>query len=106
MILREEESDDGLDGNDEGVGVGGRHEEEEGLLIPPFNFSMVDKGVYRSGFPNAINFPFLETLHLRSIIYLCPESYPEANTEFIESHGIKLFHFGIEGNKILGIILC
>jgi len=73
--------------------------EEEGLLVTPFNFSMVDKGVYRSGFPNIINFPFLETLHLRSIIYLCQEPYPAANIEFIENHGIRLFHFGIEGNK-------
>jgi hypothetical protein len=53
-------------------GNGLRHEgvEEEGLLVTPFNFSMVDKGVYRSGFPNIINFPFLETLHLRSIMYI------------------------------------
>ncbi|XP_059066003.1 probable tyrosine-protein phosphatase DSP4 isoform X1 [Cryptomeria japonica] len=94
MILQEQEKDGNMC-NHEG---GGENEEEE-LLIPPFNFSMVDNGVYRSGFPNTINFPFLETLHLRSIIYLCPEPYPEANREFIQNHGINLFHFGIEGNK-------
>eukprot|EP01018_Ginkgo_biloba_P029469 Gb_03230 [translate_table: standard] len=92
MILQEQQS-----GEEE---VNCSHEvEEDGLFVPPFNFSMVDKGVYRSGFPNIINFPFLETLHLRSIIYLCPEPYPEANTEFVERYGIRLFHFGIEGNK-------
>uniref|UniRef100_A0A0D6R5K3 diphosphoinositol-polyphosphate diphosphatase n=1 Tax=Araucaria cunninghamii TaxID=56994 RepID=A0A0D6R5K3_ARACU len=74
-------------------------EGEEGLFVPPLNFSMVEKGVYRSGFPNTINFPFLETLQLRSIIYLCPEPYPESNTEFLHKSGIKLFQFGIEGNK-------
>ncbi|KAH9315568.1 hypothetical protein KI387_024195, partial [Taxus chinensis] len=31
--------------------------------------------------------------------YLCPEPYSEANRDFIRNHGIKLFHFGIEGNK-------
>ncbi|GBG77436.1 hypothetical protein CBR_g23885 [Chara braunii] len=31
--------------------------------------------------------------------YLCPEPYPEVNIEFLEKNGIKLFHFGIEGNK-------
>lgn len=73
--------------------------EGDGVLIPPTNFSMVEKGIYRSGFPNAANFEFLDTLDLRSIIYLCPEPYPEANLEFLKSHGIQLFQFGIEGTK-------
>lgn len=37
-------------------------------FVPPLNFAMVDKGVYRSGFPNHANFPFLKTLKLRSIM--------------------------------------
>nr|CAD1820255.1 unnamed protein product [Ananas comosus var. bracteatus] len=69
------------------------------LLVPPPNFAMVDKGIYRSGFPNPANFGFLETLNLRSIVYLCPEPYPEENAEFLRSHGIRLLQFGIEGNK-------
>ncbi|XP_039121034.1 probable tyrosine-protein phosphatase DSP4 isoform X1 [Dioscorea cayenensis subsp. rotundata] len=72
---------------------------EEELFVPPLNFSVVDHGVFRSGFPDTANFSFLETLKLSSIICLCPESYPEANTEFLRSHGIKLFQFGIEGGK-------
>ncbi|XVF81562.1 hypothetical protein PTKIN_Ptkin15bG0164400 [Pterospermum kingtungense] len=68
-------------------------------LIPPLNFAMVDNGIFRSGFPDSANFSFLQTLHLRSIIYLCPEPYPEANIEFFKSNGIKVFHFGIEGHK-------
>ncbi|CAN6462724.1 unnamed protein product [Victoria cruziana] len=73
--------------------------EDGGLYLTPLNFSMVDAGIYRSGFPQPANFTFLETLGLRSIIYLCPEPYPEPNSEFLRSHGIRLFHFGIEGNK-------
>lgn len=38
------------------------------LLIPPSNFAMVDKGIYRSGFPGIQNIGFLETLNLRSIV--------------------------------------
>lgn len=38
------------------------------LLVPPPNFAMVDKGIYRSGFPSPANFGFLETLNLRSIV--------------------------------------
>ncbi|GER43064.1 tyrosine-protein phosphatase [Striga asiatica] len=70
-----------------------------GLFTPPLNFAMVDYGVFRSGFPDSDNFPFLQTLNLRSIIYLCPEPYPDANVEFLESNGIRLFQFGIEGYK-------
>lgn len=69
------------------------------MVAPPANFGMVDKGVYRSGFPDAVNFGFLRGLGLRSIVYLCPEPYPEANSEFLEVEGIHLFQFGIEGNK-------
>ncbi|TKY56973.1 tyrosine-protein phosphatase [Spatholobus suberectus] len=69
------------------------------LFVPPLNFAMVDSGIFRSGFPEPANFSFLQTLGLRSIIYLCPEPYPEANMEFLKSNGIKLYQFGIEGHK-------
>lgn len=41
---------------------------DEEIFIPPLNFSMVDAGVFRSGFPGVSNFSFLETLGLRSIV--------------------------------------
>ncbi|KAJ0249782.1 Tyrosine-protein phosphatase DSP3 [Hirschfeldia incana] len=68
-----------------------------GVLVAPSNFSMVEDGIYRSGFPKPENFGFLTTLNLRSIIYLCPEPYPEENLKFLEANDIKLFQFGIEG---------
>ncbi|THU61677.1 hypothetical protein C4D60_Mb07t25840 [Musa balbisiana] len=68
-------------------------------LIPPSNFGVVDVGIFRSGFPISDNFPFLESLNLRSIVYLCPEPYPAANAEFVRSQGIRLFQFGIEGTR-------
>ncbi|XP_052167914.1 probable tyrosine-protein phosphatase DSP4 isoform X2 [Oryza glaberrima] len=71
----------------------------EGLLVPPLNFAMVDHGVYRSGFPDISNLPFVESLRLRSVLCLCPEPYPEANQEFLRAHGIRLFQFGIDGSK-------
>ncbi|XP_015696537.1 probable tyrosine-protein phosphatase DSP4 isoform X1 [Oryza brachyantha] len=74
----------------------------EGLLVPPLNFAMVDHGVYRSGFPDVSNLPFLESLRLRSVLCLCPEPYPDANQEFLRAHGIRLFKFGIDGSKELG----
>ncbi|GAB4825206.1 Tyrosine-protein phosphatase dsp1 [Ancistrocladus abbreviatus] len=74
-------------------------EDIEGLFVPPLNFAMVDNGVFRSGFPDTANFTFLQSLGLRSIVYLCPEPYPEANKEFLKTNGIKLYQFGIEGYK-------
>ncbi|KAF1868546.1 hypothetical protein Lal_00035984 [Lupinus albus] len=74
-------------------------EEDDDFFIPPLNFAMVDNGIFRSGFPEPVNFSFLQTLFLRSIIYLCPEPYPEVNLEFLKSNGIKLYHFGIESHK-------
>ncbi|XP_020156934.1 inositol diphosphatase DSP4 [Aegilops tauschii subsp. strangulata] len=82
---------------------GGEAEAGEGeeplQLVPPLNFAMVDHGVYRSGFPDASNLPFLETLRLRSVLCLCPEPYPEANQEFLRARGIRLFQLGIDGSK-------
>ncbi|KAL2330182.1 hypothetical protein Fmac_017763 [Flemingia macrophylla] len=72
-------------------------DENDVVLVPPSNFSMVEDCIFRSSFPTPSNFPFLQTLNLRSIIYLCPEPYPEENLEFLRSHNIRLFQFGIEG---------
>ncbi|XP_024969465.1 tyrosine-protein phosphatase DSP1-like [Cynara cardunculus var. scolymus] len=69
------------------------------LHIPPFNFAVVDDGIFRSGFPDTTNLSFLKTLGLRSIIYLCPEPYPEANLEFLNANAIQLHQFGIEKSK-------
>lgn len=77
----------------------GTVEEGEEVYMPPLNFSMVDTGIYRSGFPDVANFSFLQTLALRSILYLCPEPYPEPNLEFLKLNGIRLFQFGIDGCK-------
>ncbi|MBD4017441.1 hypothetical protein GUI04_00080, partial [Xanthomonas citri pv. citri] len=49
--------------------------------------------------PQPSNFPFLETLQLRSVIYLCPEPYPRENLEFLKAHNIRLFQFGIDGTR-------
>ncbi|RLN93731.1 hypothetical protein BBJ28_00021801, partial [Nothophytophthora sp. Chile5] len=69
-------------------------------LIPPENFAMIEKGLYRSGFPKKKNFAFLKkSLQLKSILTLVLEDYPLANTEFNRMHGIKLLQFGVPGNK-------
>ncbi|KAG5532810.1 hypothetical protein RHGRI_027186 [Rhododendron griersonianum] len=79
-----------------GGGGGGR---DDTVLVPPINFSMVEEGIFRSGFPQPSNLPFLHTLNLRSVIYLCTEPYPRENLEFLQTHKIQLFQFGIDGTK-------
>ncbi|PWZ19876.1 putative tyrosine-protein phosphatase [Zea mays] len=68
-------------------------------LVPPLNFAMVDDGIFRSGLPDAGSFRFLLSLNLRSVVYLCPEPYPEENARFLQQNGIQLHQFGIEGSK-------
>ncbi|KAK4834778.1 hypothetical protein QYF36_000445 [Acer negundo] len=80
-----------------GVVGGGGGGENNDVLVPPTNFSMVEEGIYRSGLPKPDNFGFLRTLNLRSIVYLCPEPYPEENLKFLAANNIRLFQFGIEG---------
>jgi len=43
---------------------------KQGILVPPLNFAHILPGVYRSGHPNAKNFPFMDTLGLKSIMYV------------------------------------
>ncbi|WVW86974.1 hypothetical protein I302_109030 [Kwoniella bestiolae CBS 10118] len=68
-------------------------------LVPPENFSLVSKGVYRSGFPKKRNFGFMETLRLKTVLTLVLEDYPEANLEWCQSQDIQFMQFGIPGNK-------
>ncbi|KAI8822756.1 protein-tyrosine phosphatase [Chytriomyces cf. hyalinus JEL632] len=65
------------------------------------NFTMVCKGVYRSSFPKRKSFSFLKKLKLKSILTLILEEYPEQNQKFLNENNIKLFQFGVAGNKDL-----
>lgn len=55
-----------------GVMIGGGEKKGRKLrkLIPPFNFCHVEDGLYRAAEPTAMNFPFIEQLQLRSVIWL------------------------------------
>jgi tyrosine-protein phosphatase SIW14 len=68
-------------------------------LVPPENFCMVWKGIYRSAFPTKRNLHFLRTIGIRSVLCLCPEDYPESSRAFFEANGIRLIQHGVDGNK-------
>eukprot|EP00051_Salpingoeca_urceolata_P029641 m.490501 g.490501 ORF g.490501 m.490501 type:complete len:272 (+) comp28209_c0_seq1:108-923(+) len=63
------------------------------LFVPPLNFAMVVRGVYRSGYPNKKNFPFLEKLGLKTMVYFSADPYLPDNHSFVDEQGIDEFHF-------------
>eukprot|EP01104_Vermistella_antarctica_P006223 TRINITY_DN16944_c0_g1_i1.p1 TRINITY_DN16944_c0_g1~~TRINITY_DN16944_c0_g1_i1.p1 ORF type:complete len:165 (+),score=26.31 TRINITY_DN16944_c0_g1_i1:351-845(+) len=67
-------------------------------FIPPPNFGYVEEDLYRSGHPNVLNFPFLERLKIRKIIYLAPDDPSDDFLNFIDDQGIELYHLGVDGS--------
>eukprot|EP00004_Rigifila_ramosa_P006088 TRINITY_DN16771_c0_g1_i1.p2 TRINITY_DN16771_c0_g1~~TRINITY_DN16771_c0_g1_i1.p2 ORF type:complete len:178 (+),score=42.55 TRINITY_DN16771_c0_g1_i1:26-535(+) len=59
------------------------------LFIPPMNFGLVENDLYRSAQPNELNFPFLETLSLKTILYLGPDEPPTAFQTWMAEQGIE-----------------
>ncbi|XP_004348965.1 tyrosine phosphatase [Capsaspora owczarzaki ATCC 30864] len=62
--------------------------------MPPMNFGMVEEDLYRSGQPNELNFPFLEKLHLKTIVFLAAEDPSQALRNFADDHDIEVLHLG------------
>lgn len=62
--------------------------------IPPQNFGLVEDNLYRSGQPNELNFPFLEKLGLKTIVFLAPEDPNRRFIDFIDDQDIVLHHLG------------
>lgn len=73
--------------------------EEDDTLVPPENWSMVTKGVYRSAFPKSKNFKFLKKLGLKSLLTLILEDYPDQNKKFLQENNVSFYQFGVPGNK-------
>lgn len=74
-------------------------------FIPPVRYNKVQSTLCRGGQPTPQNLPFLESIHVNTIISLTPKSIYDLNTEssrkiveFIESHQIKYLHFTIDSN--------
>lgn len=65
------------------------------MLVPPPNYGMVEEGFYRSGQADQLNFPFLEKLGLRSVIWLAPEEPEPGFLDFALDQNIQLHHLGV-----------
>lgn len=53
---------------------------------------MVGDQLYRSGQPNELNFPFLEKLGLRTVIFLSDEPPNPRFARFVDDMGVVLHH--------------
>eukprot|EP00271_Cylindrocystis_brebissonii_P004968 TRINITY_DN1692_c0_g1_i1.p1 TRINITY_DN1692_c0_g1~~TRINITY_DN1692_c0_g1_i1.p1 ORF type:complete len:113 (-),score=27.26 TRINITY_DN1692_c0_g1_i1:188-526(-) len=60
------------------------------FLLPPPNFGMVEEDLYRSGQPNELNFPFLERLKLKTVVYLSHEEPTEPFLNFLDDQEIDI----------------
>ncbi|KAK8800913.1 hypothetical protein WA588_001743, partial [Blastocystis sp. NMH] len=65
-------------------------------FIPPSHFAAVQEGLYRGSFPDTINYPFLESLHLKCIVSMLPDGEPEGVKQFCEKNKIKHIHIDTE----------
>lgn len=79
--------------------INAQYANPEELIVPPVNFSLVAKGVYRGSYPNFRNFTFLRNLGLKTVLFICPEDYPARNARFLRENGINLITVPMTGNK-------
>ncbi|KAI1084730.1 tyrosine phosphatase family-domain-containing protein [Whalleya microplaca] len=66
---------------------------------PPVNFGVVLPGLYRSGYPQAANYPFIQGLNLKTIVTLTGDDLPEGFQQFIDGNRIKHEIFDMAGTK-------
>lgn len=55
---------------------------------------MVEEELYRSGMPHELNFPFLEKLNIKTVIYLGSEDPSQKFLHFMDDQEIRFFHLG------------
>ncbi len=59
-------------------------------MVPPNDFAIVERNVYRTSMPSAKHFPFLETLKLKTALLLSTEKPLREATEMISRNAINL----------------
>ncbi|TNY24705.1 putative tyrosine-protein phosphatase OCA1 [Rhodotorula diobovata] len=66
------------------------------VFIPPPQFGLVEEGLVRSGQPSELNFPFLDKLGLKTVVWLAPEDPNEPFQRFLQEHSVALHHLGAD----------
>lgn len=82
-------------------------------MLPPLNFGVVATDLYRSGHPQPPSFPFLETLNLKTILYIGDHTKSHEYYHWISNKNIQFVHIELSNqllqedkvNSILDILL-
>lgn len=69
----------------------------QGLL--PLAFAQVDSKIYRSSYPAKKSLPFIESLHLKSLVCLSPNELKQELRDFCELHNIELIEKNVGYNQ-------
>lgn len=62
------------------------------LLVPPNTFGVVLAGVYRFEYPARIHHGFIETLALKNVLLLSPESLSKEAQIYFSTRGINMVY--------------
>ncbi|POS84482.1 hypothetical protein EPUL_004268 [Erysiphe pulchra] len=65
----------------------------------PNNFGIVTPGVFRSGFPKTEDFPYLQKLHLKTILSLVKKDFSSEFQSFVKKNGINHKVLDMTGTK-------
>ncbi|KAI0804990.1 tyrosine phosphatase family-domain-containing protein [Xylaria sp. FL0064] len=69
------------------------------IYQPPVNFATVAEGLYRSGYPETADYPFIQGLKLKTIVTLVNKELPDGYQEFIQENQITHRIFDMAGTK-------
>ncbi|KAJ3299328.1 hypothetical protein HK104_009353 [Borealophlyctis nickersoniae] len=69
------------------------------ILNPPDGFGIIEPGVYRSHALQPTNFPFLQTLNLKTVLVLSPDPPSKSVNSYVEDNGIKMLHLGSQASR-------
>jgi predicted component of type VI protein secretion system len=67
--------------------------------VPPLNFGHVSPGVFRSGHPQPANYAFLETLKLRTVLYVGDTTTDWRYYSWIQSQGLSFIHLPLPASQ-------
>lgn len=69
------------------------------IYVPPLHFALVEDSIYRSGHPVPINFPFLRTLKLKTVIYIGDKDDNYEYYDFLKEEGVQFRYLKMKSSK-------
>lgn len=68
-------------------------------LFAPLSYGKVSDGIMRSAYPTPRNYPFLDTLNIKTFLCLCPVEIRNELREYARSKDIKILEFDVKRNQ-------